>query len=187
MNDSVKSFDMQAKLKRAVHIVAHALYPTRCAGCGTVLPINHVFCDACAKDIRPLQPNLCNRCLNPPSRCDCDTLTPEYERAFAPFCYAGTIRNALLDLKDEKNSDLALGNCVGSCIFNVFFVLGITSCISPLAAYKGLFLDAMMSFLAPLMVLLFVCNDKKKEISRLEGGVLLMVYAGYLGFRIFTL
>ena len=45
----------------------------------------------------------------------------------------------------------------------------------------------MMSFLAPLMVLLFVCNDKKKEISRLEGGVLLMVYAGYLGFRIFTL
>ena len=87
----------------------------------------------------------------------------------------------------KKNSDLALGNCVGSCIFNVFFVLGITSCITPLAAYKGLFLDAMMSFLAPLMVLLFVCNDKKKEISRLEGGVLLLVYAGYLGFRIFTL
>ena len=87
----------------------------------------------------------------------------------------------------KKNCDLALGNCVGSCIFNVFFVLGITSCITPLAAYKGLFLDAMMSFLAPLMVLLFVCNDKKKEISRLEGGVLLMVYAGYLGFRIFTL
>ena len=87
----------------------------------------------------------------------------------------------------KKNCDLALGNCVGSCIFNVFFVLGITSCITPLAAYKGLFLDAMMSFLAPLMVLLFVCNDKKKEISRLEGGVLLLVYAGYLGFRIFTL
>lgn len=137
MNDNVKSFDMQEKLKRAVHIVAHALYPTRCAGCGTVLPINHVFCDACAKDIRPLQPNLCNRCLNPPSRCDCDTLSPEYERAFAPFCYAGTIRNALLDLKDEKNSDLAryfaenICDCLNSSGGDIAF-----DCVIPVPMYR---------------------------------------------------
>lgn len=107
MNDSVKSFDINSKLKRILHFAAHALYPTRCTGCGTVLPINQIFCEECAKDIRPLQIDLCKRCLNAPSRCECSTNPPEYERAFAPFCYAGTVRNALLTLKDEKNTDLA--------------------------------------------------------------------------------
>ena len=107
MNNGEKSFDLQAKFKRAAHYAAHALYPTRCASCGVVLPIDHVFCDNCADDIRPLQANLCRRCLNPPSRCECHAITPEYERAFAPFCYAGTVRNALLNLKDEKNGGLA--------------------------------------------------------------------------------
>lgn len=120
MNDSEKSFDMQAKLKRAAHFAAHALYPTRCSGCGIVLPMDCIFCDDCSKDIRPLQANLCSRCLNPPSRCECDTIEPEYERAFAPYCYAGTIRNALLTLKDEKNGDLAH-----------YFAENICDCITP--------------------------------------------------------
>lgn len=107
MNNVEKSFDLQAKLRRAAHYAAHALYPTRCVGCNVILPINHIFCDDCEKDIRPLQSNLCRRCLNPPSRCECDAVAPEYERAFAPFCYAGAVRNALLNLKDEKNGDLA--------------------------------------------------------------------------------
>ena len=107
MNDREKSMNMQKRLRRIVHIAAHALYPTRCAGCGVVLPIDRVFCDECANDIKPLLPNLCARCLNPPSRCECNTLAPEYEHAFAPFSYVGAVRNALLCLKDEKNGDLA--------------------------------------------------------------------------------
>ncbi|MGN0115335.1 MAG: ComF family protein [Acutalibacteraceae bacterium] len=137
MNDSVKSFDVQAKLKRAVRFAAHALYPTQCASCGTVMPIDRIFCDECAKDIRPLQPNLCSRCLNPPSRCECDTLTPEYERAFAPFCYAATIRNALLSLKDEKNGDLAryfaesICNCIMSSGDDIAF-----DCVIPVPMHR---------------------------------------------------
>lgn len=87
----------------------------------------------------------------------------------------------------KKNSDLALGNCVGSCIFNVFFVLGITSCIRPLAAYDGVVLDAFMAFLGPAFTLLFVSNDKHKRINRWEGAALLLIYIAYLTYRLLTL
>lgn len=87
----------------------------------------------------------------------------------------------------KKNSDLALGNCVGSCIFNVFFVLGITSLIQPLAAYDGVVLDAFMAFLGPAFVLLFVSSGEHKRISRLEGAALLLIYFAYLAFRLYPL
>lgn len=84
----------------------------------------------------------------------------------------------------RKNSDLALGNCVGSCIFNVFFVLSISSCVHPLRGYEGLWLDALMAFAGPALTWLFVINDKKHQISRMEGAVLLAVYAIYLTWRL---
>lgn len=87
----------------------------------------------------------------------------------------------------KKNSDLALGNCVGSCIFNVFFVLGITACITPLAAYDGILIDAFFAFLGPAFIFLFVTNDKHKRINRVEGAALLLIYIGYLSYRIYTL
>lgn len=87
----------------------------------------------------------------------------------------------------KKNSDLALGNCVGSCIFNVFFVLGITACVRPLAAYDGVILDAFMAFLGPAFAFLFVVNDKHKRINRYEGAALLLIYFGYLGYRLYPL
>lgn len=87
----------------------------------------------------------------------------------------------------KKNSDLALGNCVGSCIFNVFFVLGASACITPLAAYNGLWLDAICAFLAPVLVLFFVLNDREHKVSRLEGASLLLVYIAYLTYRLLTI
>lgn len=86
----------------------------------------------------------------------------------------------------KKNSDLALGNCVGSCIFNVFFVLSISSCVHPLPGYDGLWLDALMALLGPAMCWLFVVTSRKKEISRIEGAILLIVYGVYLGYRLYT-
>lgn len=86
----------------------------------------------------------------------------------------------------KKNSDLALGNCVGSCIFNVFFVLSISSCVHPLPGYEGLWLDALMALAGPALCWLFVVNDKKKEISRIEGAILLIIYSVYLGYRLYT-
>jgi len=87
----------------------------------------------------------------------------------------------------KHNSDLALGNCVGSCTFNVFFVLAISGIVTPLKAYDGLILDAAMSFAGPFLVLLMVVLNKKREINRWMGAALLLIYAAYLTYRLATL
>lgn len=87
----------------------------------------------------------------------------------------------------KHNSDLALGNCVGSCIFNVFFVLAISSCVHPLLGYEGLWLDALMAFAGPALTWIFVMNDKNHEVSRPEGAILLIVYGAYLAYRLLSL
>lgn len=86
----------------------------------------------------------------------------------------------------KKNSDLALGNCVGSCIFNIFFVLSLSAIVHPLATYDGLWLDVLMAGLGPLLVLLYVHNDKKHRVNRWQGASLLFLYAGYMVYRLLT-
>ncbi len=87
----------------------------------------------------------------------------------------------------KKNSDIALGNVIGSNIFNIFFILGTSAVIYPLPGYKGLEIDALIAALASALVLLFVCTNKRHEIKRLHGAVLILVYAGYLTYRLMTL
>lgn len=86
----------------------------------------------------------------------------------------------------KHNSDLALGNCVGSCTFNIFFVLSISACVHPLQGYEGLWLDALMALLGPALCWLFVVCSHKKQISRTGGAVLLIIYGVYLGYRLYT-
>lgn len=86
----------------------------------------------------------------------------------------------------KHNADLALGNVIGSNIFNIFFILGTGAVISPLPGYDGLWLDAAMVVLSSLMVILFV-QGKKHEISRWAGACLLLVYAAYLTYRLMSI
>lgn len=87
----------------------------------------------------------------------------------------------------KKNSDLALGNVIGSNIFNVFFILGISSVIRPLPAYNGLLLDAFLAAAGCLLVWLFVTTNKKKQIKRWEGLLLIVLYTAYLTYRLLTM
>ena len=87
----------------------------------------------------------------------------------------------------KHNCDLALGNIVGSNIFNVFFILGVGALIHPMPAYTGLILDAGMVVLSIIMVMLFVYTTQKHEIKRWHGAMLLLTYAIYLSYRIYTL
>lgn len=84
----------------------------------------------------------------------------------------------------KKNSDLALGNVIGSNIFNVFFVLGVSSTIFPLPAYNGMIIDALAAAVGSLLVLCFVFTNKQHKILRWEGILLLLIYAAYLYFLI---
>lgn len=84
----------------------------------------------------------------------------------------------------KHNSDIALGNVVGSNIFNVFFVLGTSAAVRPLPAYDGIELDAWMAAVGSMLVWLFVKTNREREIKRWGGAFLLLVYAGYLTYRL---
>ena len=80
----------------------------------------------------------------------------------------------------KKNPDLAIGNVIGSNIFNVFFVLGISAVIRPLASYSNLWIDASLAALGSLLLLLFVSTNRHKELKRWQGAFFLVCYGVYL-------
>lgn len=84
----------------------------------------------------------------------------------------------------KHNSDIALGNVIGSNIFNVFFVLGTSAVIRPLPAYTGIQLDAWTAVVGSALVWIFVMSNKKRQIKRWGGAVLLLVYAAFLTYRL---
>ncbi|MBQ6984378.1 MAG: calcium/sodium antiporter [Paludibacteraceae bacterium] len=84
----------------------------------------------------------------------------------------------------KHNSDIALGNVFGSNIFNVFFVLGMSATIRPLPAYEGIALDALMAAIGSIVVWMAVKTNRERKIQRWAGALLLLIYAGYLTYRL---
>ncbi len=84
----------------------------------------------------------------------------------------------------KKNTDLAIGNVIGSNIFNVFFILGTSALIRPLPAYKGIEIDAFVAALGSLVIWLALKTRKEHKLGRLTGIILLIIYALYLTFRL---
>jgi cation:H+ antiporter len=84
----------------------------------------------------------------------------------------------------KHNSDIAIGNVFGSNIFNVFFVLATSALVRPLPAYEGIELDAIMAASGSIIVWLAVKTNRERKIQRWAGVLLLLVYAGYLVYRL---
>ncbi len=82
----------------------------------------------------------------------------------------------------KGDSGIALGNAVGSCLFNILFILGSTSVISPINANGSFFID--VSVLIAITVLIAIAAITKKKINRIEGGVCVALYAGYTAYII---
>jgi cation:H+ antiporter len=82
--------------------------------------------------------------------------------------------------------DLAIGNVIGSNLFNTLAVVGIADAISPLAIEREvLYRDCLLMILLTFALFLVrVGPDGQKRISRLGGFLLLMVYLGYSGYLI---
>ena len=80
----------------------------------------------------------------------------------------------------KHNSDIALGNVIGSNIFNIFLVLGTSAVIRPLPAYEGIGKDALMAAVGSILVWLFVKTNKEREVKRWGGAILLILYGCYL-------
>ncbi|MAS93067.1 MAG: hypothetical protein CMO55_07700 [Verrucomicrobiales bacterium] len=80
----------------------------------------------------------------------------------------------------KKEGDIITGNVIGSCIFNLLCVMGLTSVIKPIQTSQIEMSDLWV--MIGLTVLLLPMMMTKKRISRVEGGILLACYAGYCVF-----
>jgi len=80
----------------------------------------------------------------------------------------------------KKNVEIAVGNVVGSNIFNIFFVLGISATIKPLPFLVISNLDIGMVVLASVILFATMFTGKKGALDRWEGALLLFVYAAYM-------
>ena len=82
----------------------------------------------------------------------------------------------------KGESDMALGNVIGSNIFNVFFNLGLTATIRPVAVSAAVAFDALLLAVISLIAFLFALSDRR--FSKGEGAVLVALYAFYMVFVI---
>lgn len=82
----------------------------------------------------------------------------------------------------KGEAGIAVGNAVGSCLFNILFILGITGLIKPMPAEADLIADTCILALVTLIVYLFAA--KGKRIGRIEGAICVTLYASYTVFII---
>ena len=77
----------------------------------------------------------------------------------------------------KGNADIAIGNIVGSNIFNILFVVGLSALVIPVPFLEGFRFDTMVSLAAA--VFLFFCVLKNQKLNRWAGVLMLVSYAAY--------
>lgn len=82
----------------------------------------------------------------------------------------------------KGENDLAVGNVIGSNIFNILLILGISSAIKPITLDVTAVYDTLILIAASILV--YVCSISKKEIKKAEG---MLFLAGYLAFFCYIL
>ena len=82
----------------------------------------------------------------------------------------------------KGENDIAVGNAIGSSIFNILLILGVSSTIAPIGFEFNTIVDAAMMLLSVVMIFIFALKSSK--ITRTQGAILIVVYALYLAFII---
>jgi cation:H+ antiporter len=77
----------------------------------------------------------------------------------------------------KGKADIAIGNIVGSNIFNILFVIGTSSLIIPVVFEMSFVIDCLVAVAAG--VILWLCVCRKKKLNRLDGIIMLICYAAY--------
>ena len=84
----------------------------------------------------------------------------------------------------KKNSDIAIGNIVGSNIFNVFFILGLSAIVYPVEIKPASNFDLSMNIFASLLLFAFIFTGKKHALAWREGLVFVLCFALFTGYLI---
>ncbi len=84
----------------------------------------------------------------------------------------------------KGNVDLAIGNAIGSNIFNVFWILGLTAVIKPLEFDVQANSDVLFTIQATALLFAFMFIGKRHRLQRWQGILFLLLYVGYIGYAI---
>lgn len=85
----------------------------------------------------------------------------------------------------RKHPDICLGNLIGSCIYNILAIAGISGMVTPLPIGDEMLRVHMPVMIgAAILVLVFVASGMR--VSRKEGAVLLACYGGYVGWSLWS-
>ncbi len=83
----------------------------------------------------------------------------------------------------KGDSGIALGNAVGSCLFNIMFILGLASVLTPIHAAAELVTDTGIMIAASVIMLVLALSGRKT--NRKEGLLCVLLYAAYTVYIIF--
>lgn len=84
----------------------------------------------------------------------------------------------------RKNADIAIGNIVGSNIFNVFWILGLSGIVSPLVFSPARNFDVGMAVLATLLLFGFMFIGKRHTLERRDGILFIVLYVVYIAYLV---
>ena len=80
----------------------------------------------------------------------------------------------------KGKADIAIGNIVGSNVFNILFIIGTSSLIIPVIFEASFLIDSFVAVAAG--VILWLCVFRKKKLTRLHGILMLLCYAAYFAY-----
>lgn len=84
----------------------------------------------------------------------------------------------------HKHDDIAVGNIIGSNIFNVFWILGLTSTLMPLPFNPATSFDVIVGVATSLLLFFFMFISTKHKIDRWQGVTFLALYVGYIVYLV---
>lgn len=84
----------------------------------------------------------------------------------------------------KKNTDIAIGNVVGSNIFNIFFILGITGFVNPMPYNAAMNFDLLILMGSTVLLMIFMFTLNTRKLDRWEAGIMLLAYIAYTAYLI---
>ncbi|MBI5022635.1 MAG: calcium/sodium antiporter [Candidatus Magasanikbacteria bacterium] len=82
----------------------------------------------------------------------------------------------------HRHDDIAVGNIIGSNIFNVFWILGLTGTILQLPFNSAVNFDVLVGIIATLLLFAFMFIGTRKKLNRWQGMLFVIMYITYLGY-----
>ena len=87
----------------------------------------------------------------------------------------------------KGRDQLALGNILGSNVFNILLILGSSALITPLSLASVTYVDALVLTLSMILLLLWAYSGHRERIDRWEGALMLLLFGAYYTYLFINL